>query len=70
MMAILIFSAGAARGVPRFYGRLVRPSNDKVRIARNHYVDTLLHSNDVTEITRAGIIVHEVPCNLWQRLNR
>jgi len=31
-------------------------------------VDALLHSKDLVEVTRAGIIVHEVNCGFWQRL--
>jgi hypothetical protein len=31
-------------------------------------VDALLHSKDLTEVTRAGIIVHEIPCGIWKRL--
>jgi hypothetical protein len=31
-------------------------------------VDALLHSKDLVEVTRAGIIVHEIPCGIWKRL--
>lgn len=34
----------------------------------DHAVDMLLHSNDLVEVTRAGVIVHEIPCGIGRRL--
>ena len=45
-----------------------QPSSDpEVRLC-DVAVDTLLHSKDLTEVTRAGIIVHEVNCGIGKRL--
>ena len=38
------------------------------RAACDRWVETLLTSDDLTEIIRAGIIVREVPCSLVRRL--
>jgi hypothetical protein len=40
------------------------------RAACDRYVETLLKSNDPTEIARAGIIVREVPCSISRRLKQ
>jgi len=31
-------------------------------------VDALLHSKDLVEVQRAGIIIREVNCGIWRRL--
>ena len=42
----------------------------QARAVCDRYVNTLLNSSDITEITRAGIIVRETPCDLRRRLNQ
>lgn len=41
---------------------------DKARLACDRYVEILLTSTDQTEIIRAGIIVREMPCNIFKRI--
>ena len=44
------------------------PSGQRGSAACDRYVQTLLQSTDLVEITRASIIVREMPCNLRRRL--
>ena len=43
-------------------------STAKLRAVCDRYVNTLLNSSDISEITRAGIIVRQTPCDLRRRL--
>jgi hypothetical protein len=50
---------------PRTIGQ---PTSDpEVRLC-DAMVEALLHSKDLTEVTRAGIIVREIPCGIGRRL--
>lgn len=44
------------------------PSGQRGRAACDRYAQVLLHSTDLVEITRAGIIVREMSCSLRRRL--
>lgn len=40
----------------------------KKRLLCDHAVDLLLHSDNLVEVTRAGIIIREVDCSIGRRL--
>jgi hypothetical protein len=49
-------------------GSPIPPSDDpEVRLC-DQAVDTLLHSKDLVEVTRAGIIIQHVNCGIGKRL--
>lgn len=44
------------------------PSEHAERRLCDHAVDALLHSKDLVEVERAGIIIREVNCGIGRRL--
>jgi hypothetical protein len=42
--------------------------DSKLHAVCDNAVKQLLHSHDLTEITRARALIHEIPCKVWQRI--
>jgi hypothetical protein len=44
------------------------PTTPAEHVLCDRAVEALLHSNDLVEIQRAGVIIREMPCNIGRRL--
>ena len=64
---VLVFVAMAFLGL-MLGGLVVYVPLGKSRALCDQAVDTLLHSKDPVEVTRAGFIVHRLECSISRRL--
>jgi hypothetical protein len=47
---------------------MIGSSDDVERKLCDRAVDELLNSKDLVEVTRAGIVIQEIPCSIMRRL--
>jgi hypothetical protein len=65
----LFFAACAGAGVAiGWFSGPFGGERGKAGVACDRWVETLLTSDKLTEVTRAGIIVREMPCNILKRV--
>jgi hypothetical protein len=67
LLVSLLFGA-ALLGAGALFGLLLDGKDDAEHKLCDQAVAALLHSKDLVEVQRAGIIIREIPCGIGRRL--
>ena len=68
MFAALIGAPASVIALWWRYPPVLDPYDQAERLLCDKEVDDLLHSKDLAEVTRAGILVNAIPCAIGRRL--